>query len=344
MTLKVDPGAAQQKVKDRYLFFARHEVRGRCSLFEDLALRIADDPELIAVISRLPENKRQPNLILASLRKLLGRVPTFNEVRAVIFDDLHRLTEVVLSHSTQTNEPGRCATLLPLLCQLRQPLALLELGASAGLCLIPDRYNYQYNSTFLRNDNSDPGLVLSCTIHGSVPIPDVMPEIVWRAGLDSNPLNVRNPDHRAWLETLIWPSEHDRLNRLRVAMDLAASEEMHLEQGDLHTADLDRLCAQASKDATPVIFHSAVLCYTLDQEARDAFVKRVGGLTDVWISNESPELYSAFGKDLIPARHDSNFLMALNGRPLAWTNPHGMSMTWIDSAPYATARGPQRHS
>ena len=44
----------------------------------------------------------------------------------------------------QTNEAGRCAVLLPVLAALPQPLALLEVGASAGLCLYPDRYAYRY--------------------------------------------------------------------------------------------------------------------------------------------------------------------------------------------------------
>nr|WP_082772487.1 DUF2332 family protein [Actinoplanes sp. TFC3] len=41
------------------------------------------------------------------------------------------------SRATQTNKPGRCALLLPILSALPQPLALLEVGASAGLNLYP---------------------------------------------------------------------------------------------------------------------------------------------------------------------------------------------------------------
>ena len=46
--------------------------------------------------------------------------------------------------SLQTNEPLRCAALLPALSGIDGPIALLEVGASAGLCLYPDRYSYRY--------------------------------------------------------------------------------------------------------------------------------------------------------------------------------------------------------
>ena len=50
----------------------------------------------------------------------------------------------MLPHATQTNEPARCAALLPLLARFPGPLTLIEVGASAGLCLHPDRYAYDY--------------------------------------------------------------------------------------------------------------------------------------------------------------------------------------------------------
>lgn len=320
-----------ETVTKRFVSFGEKEARGRCPIYERLALDIAADPELIALIATFPDNKRQPNLILASLRKLLGHVPDFAEARRVMLGRTDELTRIVFTHATQTNEPGRCATLLPLLSRLPQPLALLEIGASAGLCLIPDRYNYDYGSLSLTGAAEHPDLVLSCRAGPDVPLPKALPQVVWRAGLDTNPLDVRDPEQRAWLETLVWPSETQRLHRLRAAMSLAAEEELHVESGDLHTDDLDRMIARAPRDATLVVYHSAVLCYTLAATQREAFVRRIRVLTDYWVSNEAPAVFGGFGADLAAERTGSAFLLALNGRPVAWTDPHGASITWIES-------------
>ena len=326
MDQNVTPESPFETVKKRYLFFAEKELRGRCPIYENLTLQIASDPDLISLISTFPKNKRQPNLTLASLRKLLGHVPSFQDARAVMLDDPDRLTEIIFSHRTQTNEPGRCATLLPLLCHLPQPLALLEIGASAGLCLIPDRYNFRYGDMRLTGAPAHPDFELACAIGDGIAPPAELPEIVWRAGLDTNPLNIHDTEQMAWLETLVWPSETERLRRLQAAIALASEEELQIETGDLHTSDLEKMIAKAPKGATLVVFHSAVLAYTLDTRQRDAFADRILTLTDYWVSNESPALFGAFGSDLIKERPGSDFLLALNGEPVAWTDPHGASI------------------
>src|SRR5690606_3274752 len=94
--------------------------------------------------------------------------------------------EVVLARSTQTNEAGRCSVLLPVLAALDGPLALIEVGASAGLCLIPDRYSYRYRTASERVAvdpvHGPSRVVLECGAHG--PVPARVPEVVWRAGID----------------------------------------------------------------------------------------------------------------------------------------------------------------
>jgi hypothetical protein len=75
----------------------------------------------------------------------IGAVPAdASAMKAIVRTEAARLRDIMLSRTTQTNEPARCAVLLPILGALRQPLALIEVGASAGRCLLPDRYGYDY--------------------------------------------------------------------------------------------------------------------------------------------------------------------------------------------------------
>lgn len=313
----------------RYRRFAAQEAHGRSPLYEALALGVADDPEILGFLLTLPEAKRQPNLLLAAARHLLGTPAGWAEFRRGVLDRPEALRALMLARATQTNEPGRCATLLPVLARLPQPLALIEVGASAGLCLLPDRYGYDYGRAALPAPDGAP--VFPCAVNATTPLPAAMPQMVWRAGLDLNPLDVADPEERAWLETLVWPEQRDRLARLRAAMAIAAAARPRVVQGDLRQ-DLARLAAEAPDDATLVIFHTAVLSYLPALAEREAFAADVGGLCRYWIANEAPSVFPA-----ITARAGEapigRFLLSVNGAPLAWTDPHGGALDWFGAAP-----------
>jgi Uncharacterized protein conserved in bacteria (DUF2332) len=179
---------SEQAIADDYRRFSREEARGRSPLYEELTRRVAEDPALLAFLAAQPPAKRQPNLLLAAVRYLVGTQRDFPSFRAAVLDHQDAVAEVLAQRRTQTNEPDRCAVLLPLLAQLPQPLALLEVGASAGLCLLPDRYGYIYGTH--RVGRSD--LVFPCTPHGGVPLPDQLPTILWRRGIDLDPIDVTN--------------------------------------------------------------------------------------------------------------------------------------------------------
>ncbi|MET7967366.1 DUF2332 domain-containing protein [Micromonospora sp. NPDC005305] len=306
--------------KDRYTAFAR-EVRGMSPAYERLSEAVARDDELLARLDTLPPAKRQPNLLFAAVRLLGGPVTDPATFRGYALANWPVIAAEMRVRATQTNEPGRCAVLLPVLASLPQPLALLEVGASAGLCLYPDRYAYRYGDHQL----GDGEPVLDCAISGTAP-PTRRPEVVWRAGLDLNPLDVTDPADVAWLDALIWPEHGHRRERLRAAAAVARAEPPQLVRGDL-VDDLPALAARAPRDATLVVFHTSVL-YQVPPARRDAFAELVRELPGHWIANEDPDVlrYPALPEPPADGFHN---VLALDGKPLAWTRGHGQAITWF---------------
>ena len=246
-----------------------------------------------------------------------------------------RIKEVMLSRTTQTNEPARCAVLLPVLAGLRQPLALIEVGASAGLCLLPDRYGYDYGAHRLEPP-SRPGAgapIFHCIASAATPLPLALPKIGWRCGLDLNPLDVNSRPEMAWLETLVWPGEERRAQNLRAAIEIARSDPPKVCQGDLRT-DLSAIIAMAPKDMQLVVYHTAVLGYVSSQSDREAFAETVGRTSAVWLSNEVPSVFPELTRMAPPSLEPGHFLLAVNGKPVAWTGPHGQSIDWFAAEPF----------
>src|ERR1700730_7157422 len=116
---------------ERYAAFAIDEARGSSEAYEKLALAIAQSGDLLQFIATFPVEKRQPNLFLAAVRHVCGVPRGVDELRQFVRASEAQIREVMLSRTTQTHETARCAVLLPLLAQLAQPLALIEVGASA---------------------------------------------------------------------------------------------------------------------------------------------------------------------------------------------------------------------
>ena len=209
----LDPGL---DTAENYRAFAR-ECADRCPPYQALADAVAEDGLVLGFLGALPQQKRQPNLLFAAARYLLGAPADITALRRLVRRDGDRLAAVMAARRTQTNEPARCATLLPALAALPQPLALIEVGASAGLTLLPDRYSYEYSSAqgSRRVDGTDPAApLLRCAVTGPVPVPARVPAVAWRAGLDLSPLDVSDPGDVRWLHCLVWPGESDRARRL----------------------------------------------------------------------------------------------------------------------------------
>jgi hypothetical protein len=135
-----------------------------------------------------------------------------------------------LQRTVQTNEPGRSAVLFAGLLWLadrhRRPIRLLEVGASAGLNLIADRYSYTVGGRELGNPDSPLRFV-----DPWIPAPPIdldaaaaRLKIVFRAGCDVAPLDPRVPDDQLALLSYIWPDELHRIDRMHAALEVAARD------------------------------------------------------------------------------------------------------------------------
>ena len=311
---------------DWYRYFAEVEAAASSPSYRVLADGVADDDVVLERLGRLPAAKRQPNLLFATVRFLGGPTADWEAFRSFVLDSWDRVAGSVSTRSTQTNEAARCAALLPILGTVRSPIALIDVGASAGLCLFPDRYSYSYNDAVI--GNSPVHIEVECS--GPVPIPSALPEVCWRRGIDVNPLDVRDSDDVAWLRSCIWPEHDERRDRLDRAAKIVADDPPIIVRGDLNE-EIDAVISAAPNDATTVVFHSAVMSY-LSLEQRRVFAANMSARPGVvWISNEGPGVIE--GLSAPPKSRPNGFELRINGgETLAHTDPHGRWLAWLSSA------------
>ena len=326
---------AIDSVRRRYIRFADDEcANGYAPHYDTLARSVADDEMLLAFLAQQPNY--QPNLFFAAAQLLRG--PAGMPHDAAGFHRLlkgarEQVVHLMRTRRTQTNEVGRAACWLPALPQ--GPLALLEVGASAGLVLNLDHYGFDYGSRRLADAQTP---CLSCTIEGDAPLPTTLPNIIWRRGLDLQPVDLRKSDDVDWLLACVWPDHPLRRARLEAAIARARDLPVLVQSGDL-TRDVESLLSAAPPNATVVVFHSAVLAYV----ARDRrsllaaqLVRASKSRPIVWLSNEVrgvvPEITALAAPE--PA---FRFLLGrtwfLDGERrdelLGYTHPHGDSMEWV---------------
>ncbi len=320
-------------VARQYADFARHAGDSPC--FRAWSEAVVDDPEVLDWIAGLPPAKQQPNLVLAAARWHGVPAPgPYEGLRRALLGDDGTIRATILARATQTNEVGRLATLVPWFADLARqeggrPLALLEAGASAGLCLYPDRYSYAW-STDDGVVEAGAGPLLPCAVTGPFPDAVAPPVVAWRGGIDLHPLDVADADAMAWLENLVWPEQDARRERLRAAIELTRADPPRLVTGDLLDL-LPDLVGEAAAYGPVVVFHTAVIAY-LEPPDRARFHALMTSLVEAgrchWISNESPTVLPEMSA-AAPGLDDVDrpvFLLGVDGRPVAWTHGHGAAM------------------
>lgn len=316
-------------VQERYARFARDEAPGRSELYAEWAAGVADDEAVRRILLRIPETRRQPPLVFAVTRLLGVALEGYPQWSRFVRENADELVAECSRRSLQTNEPLRLAPLLPVLSEIEGPIALLEVGASAGLCLYPDRYSYRFTDEAgalrVALDPADgvSDVVLESRVTGALPRLR-MPEVVWRAGIDLEPLDAASERDRRWLRGLVWPGETGREERIDAALRIVAADPPRLVRGDA-LEQLDALAAAAPTDATLVITTPGVLVH-IPRADRNALVARISRLPARWITIDPPGLLDVWEPPVDDAW--PGFVVAVDGRVRAAADPLGRWWEW----------------
>lgn len=333
---------------------------------------LADDPARASLLLDAQPGFQNPLILLAAVHHhLLGgeRHPLASYYATVVggaareiddelypsfaaFVDAHRarIAELVATRTTQTNEARRTVVTLPALGLVARaaaaPLALLEVGASAGLNLLPDRYGFRIGAVAAGPE--DAAVRIDCAVEGDLhpPVPTGL-EVNWRLGLDLNPLDVRNPQTREWLRALVWPEHPDRLELLDAALEVARRHPPLVLRGDL-VDDVAPLAARAPAETALAVVSTWTLAY-LEPGRRRTFVARLGEIAatrgqPVWlVTGEAQSVLASLEVGLAEMPRDgfgpSTLSLhrfdpdgARDHRLLAHAHPHGRWIRWLDAA------------
>lgn len=357
------PPVDRDELARRFQVFASREARGSSPLYERLAEGLAANPVVAELYADVDARQRRPNLLLAALHtavlagtdhELAGYYPSVGGTRPPDDALLQIAVDFVREHSsllrswmtarhTQTNEVRRCAALLAALSQIRWSgaPALVDVGASAGLNLLVDRYGYRYGSA--AEVEADRPVRIDCELIGSVAPASLGPvRLADRVGIDLKPLRVSDPDDVLWLRACVWPEHRERRSLLDAAISEALGDPPRIVRGDAVDALGDVVLGMPG-DRHVVVFHSATLAY-LPPEDRQRFAERVADLarrrTVSWVPMEGMgEPYDRLDREHPTASPvDTAYLMVgltewhdgqRADRLLARVDPHGGWMQWL---------------
>jgi hypothetical protein len=287
-----------------FRYFAREAAAPDSPLYAETGELIADSPALLALAAHSRE--ASPTLFFAAIHDELLRDPDHALARyyptvggdgpgpglGAALEDFcaaraARLEATLGARSTQTNETGRCSALLPAFAAVadERPLALIEIGASAGLNLRWDRYAYHYGTR--RAGAAGSPLTIPCELVGPHVPPLDVPPVASRIGVDVAPPDPTDPDDARWLRACVWPDQTARHERLAAALAIAREHPVEVRRGDALT-ELPGLIAVAPAEALVCVFHTAVLAY-FSREQRDELAALLAGAgRDVaWVAGEA---------------------------------------------------------
>lgn len=331
---QIDSVASLPEIQRRLSEFAEWDAAGVSPLYSHLAGEAAEDEEIAGLLAAAPDQFAQPALLFAAVQRVLQSEPfhdltnyyptlggaygpdasTWPMFRQFVLDRAERVTELIATHVTQTNEVRRAALLYPAVClaakQAGGPVGLLEVGASAGLLLGVDTYAYRYQTEHAGQLAAGParakvGLHCALELAPGATLPSIPKrlKVAGKVGLDRHPVDLTDEEQYAWLEACIWPDQPERLRLFGAAAAAQRKAPPELVAGDA-VDDLAGTAASLPAEAPVVVLTSSVL-YLFSEDRRRDFLAALGELAASrplwWVSHEE---YRSGLADLLPDRAD----------------------------------------
>ena len=341
-----------------WVYVADSGCRGYSPLYDRICRTVAESDEVLDLVSEAPPTGHNPVLLLAAVHYLLlgGLDHPLASVYAgeseadpgPLFVDLclsHRdsILELLATEQVNTNEVGRSALIGPALSTVASrfaaPLGHVDVGCSAGLNLLCDRYRLDYGAAGATGPVDAPVQIQCDVVGGSPPIAPGLPTIAARVGLDREPLDVFDSRQMRWQLACAWP-DTGRLPRTRLAQEEARRAQLELVRGDA-IEDVGELIARLPPEATAVVTTTWVVSYFSPEQRtviRDALAAASESRPVAWISGDLPGVV-----DVIPtagAPSDGNgvewgvlgLVTFRDGHAepelLGYGHPHGSGLDW----------------
>jgi hypothetical protein len=342
---------------DVWIYVADSSCRGYSPLYDRICRAVAGSDAVLGMVSEAPPAGHNPVLLLAAVHHLLlgGLDHPLAAVYAggsgadpgPLFVDLclqqrDALLTLLATRHVNTNEVGRSAVLGPALTtaalRLGGPLGHVDVGCSAGLNLLCDRYLLDYGPAGATGP-ADAPVHIVCRVAGGVPpIAPLLPPVVARVGLDRSPVDVTDDDEARWQLACVW-ADTGRLPRTRLAIDEARRAPLTLVQADA-VEGVPAVIAGLPADAVAVVTTTQVVAYLSPAQRsgfRDALAAASHDRPVAWISAEAQGVV-----DLVPsaaAPSDGQGVEAsvlglamfrdgaVDAEVLGYVHPHG---SWID--------------
>lgn len=233
-----------------------------------------------------------------------------------------------LSTPPQTNEVGRSAVLiggfLTIARRTGLPLEVYEIGSSAGLNLLVDRYQYRLGEAVW--GAPDAALVLAPSWEGSPPPVEAALAIRSRRGCDVNPIDLRDPIARERLAAYVWADQTDRIRRVEAAIEIARSLPVAIDCCEAADWIERQMEVAPVRGSTRVLFHSVVWTY-LPEDSRNRIrghLSRAGAVA----SSDAPLAWLRFELADPP---ELRLTLWPSGEEtlLARAHPHGTWVRWL---------------